>query len=447
LFRSRIIFGADYINEDAGLKQVSSLGGAVTMYLPRDASAMIDFHDVAAIHGANAVVILRHTDDVSYSIEVYDGRRSVVAVEETGPYLDCPAWSPSGHILYTRTDSERAVWAQPFDLASMQATGDPVLVENQAWSPSVSANGDMLLRRGADSGGTTIAWADAAGETRPNDTGFDVVFGPIASPDGRRVAFAATNGGERFDIWVHDTERGLNQRITFVERMIAPMFWSPDGREIVATVFDPVSDPPLETKFFHTDGSGESRPGLPGMLVSLDEASQTGAVITGLGASAINAVRIDDPDDAGTVVVERASGSNPKAAALSPDGSLLAYVSTESGQPQVYCTTFPSGAGKWQVSTQGGVAVEWAADGDHLYFQSGGDAPAIYEVAIDREPGLRFSQAALILDGRAAEVDFDGGWNPPDEHGRILTTVAKDDNLAPTSLSLIQHWAAMLEQR
>ncbi len=40
---------------------------------------------------------------------------------------------------------------------------------------------------------------------------------------------------------------------------------------------------------------------------------------------------------------------------LSPDGRYLAYRSNELGRYEVYVRPFPSGPGKWQVSTDGGV--------------------------------------------------------------------------------------------
>ncbi len=65
--------------------------------------------------------------------------------------------------------------------------------------------------------------------------------------------------------------------------------------------------------------------------------------------------------------------------AISPDGKWLAYLSNESGQYEVYIKTFPSGEGKWQVSTTGsrGLPV-WRRDGKELYFLSlGGKLTAV----------------------------------------------------------------------
>ena len=55
-------------------------------------------------------------------------------------------------------------------------------------------------------------------------------------------------------------------------------------------------------------------------------------------------------------------------AQLSPDGRWVAYQTNESGRFEVVVQSFPDAGGKWQVSTAGGVASRWRADGKELYF-------------------------------------------------------------------------------
>ena len=62
------------------------------------------------------------------------------------------------------------------------------------------------------------------------------------------------------------------------------------------------------------------------------------------------------------------SNSFPK---ISPDGRWIAYVSTESGKPEIYVRPFPEvNNGKWQVSTSGGGAPQWSKDGKQIYYIS-----------------------------------------------------------------------------
>ena len=55
-------------------------------------------------------------------------------------------------------------------------------------------------------------------------------------------------------------------------------------------------------------------------------------------------------------------------AQFSPDGRWVAYQTNESGRFEVVVQPFPDAGGKWQVSTDGGVAPRWRADGKELYF-------------------------------------------------------------------------------
>jgi len=55
---------------------------------------------------------------------------------------------------------------------------------------------------------------------------------------------------------------------------------------------------------------------------------------------------------------------------ISPDGRWLAYYSNETGRAEVYVQPFPSGAGKWQVSTNGGWFPRWRRDGRELFYMS-----------------------------------------------------------------------------
>ena len=53
---------------------------------------------------------------------------------------------------------------------------------------------------------------------------------------------------------------------------------------------------------------------------------------------------------------------------ISPDGKWVAYASNESGDWEVYVTTFPTAAGKWQVSRGGGTEPRWRGDGKEIFY-------------------------------------------------------------------------------
>ena len=49
----------------------------------------------------------------------------------------------------------------------------------------------------------------------------------------------------------------------------------------------------------------------------------------------------------------------------------MAYVSDESGRPEVYVQPFPGPGGKWQISTDGGIEPAWNPNGRELFYRSG----------------------------------------------------------------------------
>ena len=70
---------------------------------------------------------------------------------------------------------------------------------------------------------------------------------------------------------------------------------------------------------------------------------------------------------------------------FSPDGHWLAYVSNESGRPEVYVQPFPGPGGKWQISTEGGTEPAWNRNGKELFYRSGNKMMAL---DVTTQPGF-----------------------------------------------------------
>ena len=87
------------------------------------------------------------------------------------------------------------------------------------------------------------------------------------------------------------------------------------------------------------------------------------------------------------------------AARISPDGRWIAYVSDESGRPEIYVQSFPGPGGKWQISTDGGIEPAWSRNGRELFYRSGDRMMAVPVT----------SQAASFTAGRPA-VLFEGSY-------------------------------------
>src|SRR5262249_40085675 len=63
--------------------------------------------------------------------------------------------------------------------------------------------------------------------------------------------------------------------------------------------------------------------------------------------------------------------------AFSPDGHWLAYVSDESGRPEVYVQPFTGPGGKYNISTDGGTEPVWARNGKELFYRKADQLMAV----------------------------------------------------------------------
>ncbi len=435
----RLLFADDGRVDLPAISAIPARGGAVEKLLEADRDEVIDFHSTAAIPGTDVILFVRHRTDQRTPIEAWDGERIVVIADFDDTYITAPVWSPSGHVLFTRGFGELSLWAVPFSPERMETTGDAFLVQTDASAPSVSADGTLSFVRGSAGLGGELIWVLPDGSIESIGDGGELVTSPIVSPDGTRVAFAGGSTPNDLEIWVRDLERGINTRISSLEGFVIPTAWSPDGSEIAVMNFDPAATESAQTtRFLSTDGTGPTREPYPGLLGAFDTDWKRAVMISDprLGAVQISAIDLEQR----TVIGEVASSDNGFLfVSLSPDGTLLLYGSRESGEAQVYCTRFPSGEGRWQVSSDGGSNPSWAPDGTAAYYLNTDDR--LMQVPVTPEPSLRFGVPRPVFPEKADTADFSNIVPAPDGE-RFISVRAHDEEDAATGfkLLLIENW-------
>jgi serine/threonine-protein kinase len=267
---------------------------------------------------------------------------------------------------------EGVMLSAPFDVASRKLTGTPVpAMENVvedfraakvAIGPGVAvrvegtAQRAQMLRFGRD------------GTSRRNElAGAQDYTTPRFSPDGRRLAFVSNFLGG--DLWVADRIRGTLQRLALAGQAIGPE-WSPDGRRLVFGYITSASAS-WDTYAMSADGSGSPEP----LIATPQTEFPAGWAADGslvFWRSTMNRGDILYRDTAGVEHPFVTSAADERSPVLSPDGRWLAYVSDESGRREVYVRQFPVGAGRWQISSEGGIEPRWSKRGREMIYRDRG---------------------------------------------------------------------------
>jgi serine/threonine-protein kinase len=302
------------------------------------------------------------------------------------------AWEvEEGRIVFA--DARGTVFTAPLDRDAL-SLGIPIPlfdgVQGSAGSGEMqlARDGSVLVRRGPTASGddagqvenTEFVWVSRSGEIIPVDPGWRFDFGGAnygwrLSPDGSRVAFRRRTAGNN-DVWIKELPDGPVRRLTFDDGEQRVPWWTPDGREVTY-----LSGP---TGQRHVWRSNADYTGEPAAI--LEEGSYAQGlwspdgqwlVLRSAGLDTENAQGQRDivafrpgVDSAPSALV--ATGFAEEAPALSPDGRWLAYASNETGRYEVFVSPFPeAGAGKVQVSRDGGITPRWAHGGSELFFVDG----------------------------------------------------------------------------
>jgi Tol biopolymer transport system component len=290
-----------------------------------------------------------------------------------GPCDTRVEYTPPGYLVFARGGS---LVAQRFDAGGLKFKGEPFpiaeAVRTQATGGadfSCSENGVLIYAAGS-SQSSRLVWMDRSGrELGTVENGnLENMLNPDLAPNGRRIALRVQDPQTRTrDLWLIDLTRGVPSRFTFDPRNENHPLWSPDGNEILYW-----SDAPGGEGLYvkSASGAGEARQVAKGQdeMVGTDWSRDGRQVFYSVASGGKNQIWVLPMTGDRTPTRFLAGAFNFDQGRLSPDGRWLAYVSDESGRPEVYVQTFPEHAGKWQISSTGGVDPRWSRDGHELFF-------------------------------------------------------------------------------
>ena len=168
-----------------------------------------------------------------------------------------PVYSHSGHLVYATNPASNDLWALPFSLETLRATGEAFPVAESSRYATVAADETLVhLDIFGSSGQQQLVWVDRAGKQveeigQPQDG----ISEPALSPDGRWVAVAVAEGSNP-DVWVWDLARGVSTRLSTASEYDTFPVWSPAGDEVA---FMSLRAGTMDIYLRQADGSGEEQ--------------------------------------------------------------------------------------------------------------------------------------------------------------------------------------------
>jgi serine/threonine-protein kinase len=425
----------------AGLSRVSSEGGTPETVTSIDSAQGETSHRLPWMlpGGKSFLYVVEGTagkgEDAVWAYSL-DSKHSRLLVK--GATL--PHYARTGHLLYVQGNK---LMAAPFDPAALQLTGTPVPVVEGAGTFAVSQTGSLVYGPGtAPTPNRTLVWVDRRGQEIPLAAAPAAYSNPKLSPDGAQILLSLQQQPLEGDLGLYDIASDTLRRLTFDEGRPGWPIWSADGRRITYASNRPGAGYDIFWK--PADGTGSEEPLIQkplsqrpsswsrdGGLLAFAEESPSGSTIW-----------IFSMKERRTELFSRSRASEGYPS-FSPDGRWLAYASNETGAPEIYVRPASGAAGKWRISTGGGLYPLWAASGRELFFRYG---DRLLAADVTSEPVFASGQPHLLFEGayltEAGLFDYDVASDAQ----RFLMVKPEPEGSGTTEVSVVQNWFQELKR-
>jgi serine/threonine protein kinase len=275
------------------------------------------------------------------------------------------AYAP-GYILFMIGSTLKA---QKLDESDMELKGDPVTIADSVLNDagfslaafSVSLNGVLIYQTGTAQSGAQLRVVDQSGREVGRVGEIIEHFQPRISPDGRQVVVSVFDAKSKTDnLWLYELGRGVRTRLTSTSSYDQYPMWSPDGSRIVFDRYSAERTSDFYVMRADRIGSDEA------LLLSDVEKMPTDWSSDG---KFVAFTQYDEGSHGDIWILPITGDRKPYPflqtpfdeweARFSPNGKWMAYVSDETGDPEIYVRPFPGPGNPTKVSKAGGFFPRW----------------------------------------------------------------------------------------
>ena len=351
-------------------------------------------------------------------------------------YAPNPATPGKGHLFWVQGQN---LMAQAFDPVTFKLSREAAPIadsigetQSDGYADLSASQTGVLAYGNARQTSYKLTWIDRSGKrSEPLSAVVSASF--RISPDGNRVM--VPRAAPTLDLWLVDLLRSTETRFTFSGG--GNPVWSPDGQDILFYVPGGLVRKPASGAGDAVEvlkATGTARPldwSDDGKWLLYSQAEDAGF--------AIRAMPMETGAAAKPFVFLKSAGIvNARFSPRIGGQRFVAYVSTESGQSQVYIQDFPDKRGRWQVSTNSGGTPAWNRNGKELFYETLDGKVMRVDVKVSGA-ALTLGQPELMFD-LTSNMPFDAS---PDAK-RFLVPLPQEQGSGHDSITIVQNWPAAL---
>lgn len=429
------------------LRRVSASRGGQALAAPLDARAPVNQLAAGFLTDGQRFVFMEGRGLLpSIWLAAPDGSRLAVANEGPRGLIDAPwrttAGATDGRLLFIRDSRLLAVHlAGDTGQISGESTtiAQPVYPVSASGAFPFSVQAKVIAYVGNANVESRIVWLNRRGDVLGQVSDLQGYLRDISlSPDGSLAV--VTRLRESYELTLVNVGRSTTSRLAEGANALQAS-WTPDQSAIVFTDAQPAG-----TRIMRV-APREGAAAAP--LLPNDTGRTTGPSITSDGHTLVYARIL--PDGSGDVYSRRlatgidhpivASPADEPAGRLSPDARWIAYHSNETGSPEVFIRSFPSGDIKQQVSRGGGYRSVWRRDGRELFYISpdGDLMAASIALSTSLQVGTPIKLFRTPIDPGSAVSHSQFDVHPDNERFLMVVPVAN----TPHPIDVILNWRSL----